>query len=111
MKKRNLKKRGAFTLMEMVTVIFIIGLLIIVFLPSLTKQQKNAEVKADQAFERTLQTQVDLYQEGQSSNVQITWDKMADDHYLTKAQVAKAQAKGYELVEGQVQKKGTAAVN
>lgn len=105
MKKRLMKKRGAFTLMEMVTVIFIIGLLIIVFLPSLTRQQRNAEAKADQAFERTLQTQVDLYQEGQP-DAKITWDKMATDHYLTKAQTDKANEKGYELVDGQVQKKG-----
>lgn len=87
----KLQKQQAFTLMEMVTVIFIIGLLIIVFLPTLSNQRDNASQKADVAFERTLQTQVDLYREDINATDGISWDKMAKDNYLTPTQVEKAK--------------------
>ena len=86
------KKRKAFTLIEMVIVLFIISLLLLIMVPNMAAQKKNADNKSDAAFRTTLKTQAELY----SQNVDVTDDKITvtllrEKDYLTDAQVKKAK--------------------
>lgn len=56
---KHTKRRG-FTLIEVVTTIFIIGLLILLVLPNVNNVRKFAEQKQQTALVQTIQTQVDL---------------------------------------------------
>lgn len=87
------KKRKAFTLIEMVIVLFIISLLLLIMVPNMAAQKKNADNKSDAAFRTTLKTQAELY----SQNVDVTEDNkitvtlLREKDYLTDAQVKKAK--------------------
>ena len=54
-----LRKREAFTLLEMSIVLFIISLLILIVLPNLTAQRKSAKRIHRDAMVSVVQTQVD----------------------------------------------------
>ena len=56
-----LRKREAFTLLEMSIVLFIISLLILIVLPNLTAQRKSAKRIHRDAMVSVVQTQVDEY--------------------------------------------------
>jgi competence protein ComGC len=55
------QKRRGFTLVEVVTTIFIIGLLMMLILPNVERVRSFAEAKQAEAMVQTVQTQVDLY--------------------------------------------------
>ncbi|MFD1472950.1 competence type IV pilus major pilin ComGC [Companilactobacillus mishanensis] len=59
-KKINSRKKKGFTLIEMVIVLFIIGMLMLLILPNLSQQKDKATENSNEAFRTTLQTQVDL---------------------------------------------------
>lgn len=91
------KKHSAFTLIEMVIVLFIISLLLLIIIPNVNQQKKSAESKTNHAFRTTLQTQVDMY-EGQHP----TWEILRKEHYLSDAQAKKAIDDGYKIEAGNV---------
>lgn len=59
--RRFQEDEEGFTLLEMLIVLFILGLLLLVIIPNVTKHQDSAESKGEDAFVSTVQTQVDLY--------------------------------------------------
>lgn len=91
MTKLKKKTREAFTLIEMVIVLFIISLLLVLIIPNLGGQKENAVNKTDEAFRTTLQTQVDMEDEKVTNS-----DKLK----LTDEQKKKAQK--FEIKDGQV---------
>ncbi|UQS83804.1 competence type IV pilus major pilin ComGC [Bombilactobacillus thymidiniphilus] len=97
MKSLRRKKQSAFTLIEMVIVLFIISLLLLIIIPNINSQKNSAKNKTDAAFKTTLQTQVDMY-DGDNP----TWGKLQSDNYLSSAQVNKAQKEGYAIENGTV---------
>ncbi|WP_129044713.1 competence type IV pilus major pilin ComGC [Companilactobacillus metriopterae] len=101
MKKKLLKKtKKAFTLIEMVIVLFIISLLLLIILPNLGEQKKSASNKTDEAFRTTLQTQVDLYDGNAKS-----FDDLENAHLISNKQMKKATDEGYTIINGNVEKK------
>ena len=67
-----LRKREAFTLLEMSIVLFIISLLILIVLPNLTAQRKSAKRIHHDAMVSVVQTQVDEYaNDGGNENVSL----------------------------------------
>ena len=54
------KKFQAFTLIEMVVVLFIISLLLLLVVPNLAKQKTRAENQTTAALVTTIQTQIEL---------------------------------------------------
>lgn len=54
------RKHAAFTLIEIVIVLFIIFLLLII-IPNINQQKQAAQSKTEADFQTTLQTQVDMY--------------------------------------------------
>ncbi|NVY97095.1 prepilin-type N-terminal cleavage/methylation domain-containing protein [Lactobacillus sp. DCY120] len=91
-------KHSAFTLIEMVIVLFIISLLMLIIIPNINQQKKAARSKTDNAFKTTLQTQVNMYD---GSNP--TWDALAKDKYLSNSQLKKATSDGYTINDGVVE--------
>ncbi|MFD1417879.1 prepilin-type N-terminal cleavage/methylation domain-containing protein [Companilactobacillus keshanensis] len=92
MNKLKKKTREAFTLIEMVIVLFIISLLLLLIVPNLGGQKTNAENKTDEAFRSTLQTQVDMAD-----------TKIHDLKELDLSEKQADKAKGYKINEkGQV---------
>ncbi len=95
-KKLQAKQRRAFTLIEMVIVLFIISLLILIIVPNLSASRKNATKTHSEALTQVVQTQVDLYQ-NDNGDKDVTFDELQTDNYLTSKQIAKAKDEGIEI--------------
>lgn len=93
-KLQNLNENG-FTLLEMLTVIFIISLLILLIFPNIADVQEEAEGKTDEAFQATLQTQVDLYEMDDVNTAPATINNIG----LSPKQEAEAEGK-YTISDG-----------
>jgi competence protein ComGC len=98
-----MKRRKGFTLIEMAIVIFIISLLMLLILPNLNQQRKNAQKIHAEAMVSTVQTQVDLYQNEFDDN-DITIAELTSAGYLTKNQEKKATDLGIKIYENKVSK-------
>lgn len=93
MKKLIKKTKKAFTLIEMVVVLFIISLLLLVMIPNLGAQKSNADAKSEDAFKATLQTEVDMYAADKGVSTSTTWDVLKSRDYITQKQYDKAHDK------------------
>lgn len=98
------KKRSAFTLLEMSIVLFIISLLILIILPNITKQRKNAMSIHQDAMVNVVQTQADLF-ENETGHAPDSLQELHANDYLTNAQLAKAQREQIVLYHGKAHKK------
>ncbi|HFI0231110.1 competence type IV pilus major pilin ComGC [Streptococcus iners] len=79
MKKLNKMKVKAFTLVEMLVVLGIISLLLLLFVPNLSKQKEAVQEKGNAAVVKVVESQMELY----------------ELEHDTEATVAELQAKGY----------------
>ncbi len=100
MLKQLLQDEKGFTLLEMLVVLFVIGLLLLVIIPNISQHQDSAQNKGDLAFASTLQTQVDLYRMD-TKQTPTSFEALRGD-YLTDEQASKA-AESYSIVNGKVQ--------
>lgn len=98
-KKYFIRKQPAFTLLEMSIVLFIISLLILIILPNLTQQRRNATRIHRDAMVSVVQTQVDAY-ENETGNSNVSLDQLRQHDYLTTAQVQKARKEHIAIVNG-----------
>lgn len=57
-----MKKYRGFTLIEMLIVLLIISVLILLFVPNLAKHKDEVENKGNDAIEKVVETQIDLYE-------------------------------------------------
>jgi len=98
--------RKGFTLIEMVIVLFIISLLLLIMIPNLTAQKKNATTKSDDAFKTSIVTQAEMYSD-EHGDKEVTLDNMKKDNYVSDNQVEHATKlhlklfktdKGWELL-------------
>ncbi|MGQ7396275.1 competence type IV pilus major pilin ComGC [Streptococcus suis] len=79
MKKLLKMKKKGFTLVEMLVVLGIISVLLLLFVPNLSKQKEAVRKKGDQAVVKVVESQMELYE--------LEHDK--------KATVADLQSEGY----------------
>ncbi|HEL1618908.1 TPA: prepilin-type N-terminal cleavage/methylation domain-containing protein [Streptococcus suis] len=86
MKKLNKMKVKAFTLVEMLVVLGIISLLLLLFVPNLSKQKDAVQKKGNAAVVKVVESQMELYE--------LKYEK--------EATVADLQAVGY-ITEKQAQ--------
>ncbi|MCP8858053.1 competence type IV pilus major pilin ComGC [Latilactobacillus fuchuensis] len=98
-----MRRKKAFTLIEMVIVLAIIALLILLIAPNLMQQKNMAEKKTDQAMVTTIQTQVELAKEDGKGNPTMADLQRRD--FLSPAQVKHAKERGIEINDGVVKKK------
>ena len=59
---KKFKNKEAFTLIEMLIVLFIIAILLILIIPNITKNIDTAKDKSSEAYEKTVQSQVTAYE-------------------------------------------------
>ncbi|NQM51765.1 prepilin-type N-terminal cleavage/methylation domain-containing protein [Streptococcus suis] len=62
MKKLLKLKKKAFTLVEMLVVLGIISLLLLIFVPNLSKQKDAIQKKGDAAVVKVVESQMELYE-------------------------------------------------
>ena len=83
--KTQLCNKKAFTLVEMVIVLFIIALLLLIIIPNMSKQKEVAEEKADAAIIKTVETQKALYE--LEYDQAPTDQELIEKQYLTSEQL------------------------
>lgn len=86
------KTRKAFTLIEMVIVLFIISLLLLIMIPNLAEQKKKATERSDEAFETTIKNQEEMYA-NDHNGTRPTLEELQGEGYITKNQFDKEKAK------------------
>ncbi len=97
------KRQRAFTLIEMVIVVAIIATLVLLISPNLLAQKEQADQRTNDAFNTTIRTQVELYEEN-TGKPPVSFQEMLDAHYLTQKQEEQAKAK--KLAIGDFAKSG-----
>ena len=89
MKKLLKMKKKGFTLVEMLVVLGIISVLLLLFVPNLSKQKESVRKKGDQAVVKVVESQIELYE--------LEHDKKATVADLQSAgYINKKQAEEYE---------------
>jgi competence protein ComGC len=99
MQKKRFARRG-FTLVEVVTTIFIIGLLVMLVLPNVQRVRSFAETKQAEAMVQTVQTQIDLYR-AETMDTDVTMEELTKDgKYLSVAQAERVKKLGIHIDKG-----------
>lgn len=101
MTKLKSQRRSGFTLLEMAIVLFIISLLILIVIPNLSKQRKNATGIHSKAMVNVIQTQADLFQNEQGRNP-ASLNELYKNQYLTTSQLQSAKKNHIVIVKGNV---------
>ncbi|QLL77567.1 competence protein ComGC [Ligilactobacillus saerimneri] len=96
MKKYLAKKIPAFTLLEMAVVLFIISLLVLIILPNVAAQRKNASKINRNALQTELNTQAQLYMNDHNVN-SVTVADLEQANYLTASQVEAIKREHLEI--------------
>ncbi|MFI3087542.1 competence type IV pilus major pilin ComGC [Streptococcus sp. 2022WUSS037] len=84
MKKLIEMKVKAFTLVEMLVVLGIISLLLLLFVPNLSKQKDAVQKKGDAAVVKVVESQMELYELEHDKEATVADLQAAD--YITKEQ-------------------------
>lgn len=85
------KIHKAFTLIEMVIVLFIISLLLLIMIPNLMTEKNKADERSNEAFVSMINTQREIYAENNPEEVP-TLKQLADHGYISVKQYEKAQS-------------------
>ena len=85
--KKLLKKKKAFTLIELLICLFIIGLMMLLIIPNIAKQREEAQKKADDAIVKVIKNQQELYQLDKNVKDKPTADQLAKENYITAEQL------------------------
>jgi len=87
------KKFKAFTLIEMIIVLFIIGMLMMIFVPNLSQKGNDAKEKSDIAIAKVVQQEIELFkaEKGEEPNedriVELVGKKRAEIYQNHKDEV------------------------
>ena len=85
--KKLLKKKKAFTLIELLICLFIIGLMMLLIIPNIAKQREEAQKKADDAIVKVIKNQQELYQLDKNVKDKPSADQLAKENYITAEQL------------------------
>ena len=91
MKKIKRVSVRAFTLIEMLVVLLIISILLLLFVPNLTKQKDKVKDTGGSAVVKVVESQAELY-ELKNVNEKATLGKLVADGRITDKQVASYKA-------------------
>ena len=83
------KKMSAFTLIEMVLVLFIISLLLLLVIPNINHQRQRANTINTEALDTQFKTQAQLYLEEHPTVDKVSTSELLKDGYLTEEQAEK----------------------
>lgn len=87
MKKLLLKKKKAFTLIELLICLFIIGLMMLLIIPNIAKQREEAQKKSDAAIVKVIENQKELYKLDNKTDKDPSMDELKTGKYITQEQV------------------------
>ncbi|HEM2816141.1 prepilin-type N-terminal cleavage/methylation domain-containing protein [Streptococcus suis] len=92
MKKLLKLKKKAFTLVEMLVVLGIISLLLLIFVPNLSKQKAAVQEKGNAAVVKVVESQMELYELEHDKEATVA-DLQADGYITEKQAEEYAKAK------------------
>ncbi|MEO1773148.1 type II secretion system protein G [Enterococcus sp. 665A] len=78
------KKLEGFTLLEMMVVLFVIGILLLLFVPNIMKQKESAQGKNDESIAKVVETQMEVYE--LDTGTRPTLEVLVDKEYITEKQ-------------------------
>ncbi|MFD2306400.1 competence type IV pilus major pilin ComGC [Enterococcus termitis] len=88
---RNKKMNySGFTLLEMLVVLLIISVLILLFVPNLSKHKDGVDQKGNEAIIKIIETQTELYV--MEKNQTPTVEQLVKEQYISQEQYEKYQA-------------------
>ncbi|UUV98678.1 hypothetical protein G314FT_08320 [Vagococcus luciliae] len=90
------KKNDGFTLLEMLIVLLVIAVLIILFVPNLSKQQASINKQGDDALSKVIQTQTEMYYLDNNERPKDL-DELVQGGYISKEQKDKAEKIGIKV--------------
>ena len=90
------KKNDGFTLLEMLIVLLVIAVLIILFVPNLSKQQASINKQGDDALSKVIQTQTEMYYLDNNERPKDL-DELVKGGYISKEQKDKAEKIGIKV--------------
>ena len=96
--KKLLKKKKAFTLIELLICLFIIGLMMLLIIPNIANQRKEAQKKSDAAIVKVIENQQELYQLDKNVKDKPDVSTLKKDGYITQE-----QAEAYDKVTKKTQ--------
>ena len=85
--KKLLKKKKAFTLIELLICLFIIGLMMLLIIPNIANQRQKAQEKSDAAIVKVIENQQELYQLDKNVKDKPNAQTLKDDGYITQEQL------------------------
>jgi competence protein ComGC len=90
-KMKNKKAYSGFTLIEMLIVLLIISVLILLFVPNLSKHKETVNEESNQAIVKVVETQMELYSIEKDSALPNT-ETLVKEGYITEDQKEKYDA-------------------
>lgn len=84
--KMKTKKKG-FTLIELLVCLFIIGLMMLLIIPNITKQREEAKKKSDAAVVHIVKNQQQTYMLDHNTNTVPTVDELLKQKYIDQKQL------------------------
>ncbi len=84
--KKLLKKKKAFTLIELLICLFIIGLMMLLIIPNIAKQREEAQKKSDAAIVKVVENQKELYKLDNKSDKEPSIEELKTGKYITQEQ-------------------------
>ncbi|MGK0552407.1 competence type IV pilus major pilin ComGC [Enterococcus faecalis] len=90
MKKRKKNTYEGFTLLEMLIVLFILSVLILLFVPNLSKHKETVNKKGDDALLKVVDAQIELYSLEKNRTPSLT--DLVNEGYITQEQSEKYRA-------------------
>ena len=84
--KKLLKKKKAFTLIELLICLFIIGLMMLLIIPNIANQRQKAQEKSDAAIVKVIENQQELYQLDKNVKDKPDVSTLKKDGYITQEQ-------------------------
>ena len=96
--KKLLKKKKGFTLIELLICLFIIGLMMLLIIPNIANQRKEAQKKSDAAIVKVIENQQELYHLDKNVKDKPDVSTLKKDGYITQE-----QAEAYDKVTKKTQ--------
>lgn len=85
--KKLLKKKKGFTLIELLICLFIIGLMMLLIIPNIANQRKEAQKKSDAAIVKVIENQQELYQLDKNVKEKPDVSTLKNNGYITQEQL------------------------
>ncbi|MDT2612973.1 competence type IV pilus major pilin ComGC [Enterococcus dongliensis] len=86
------KQSPAFTLLEMLVVLFVISLLLLLFVPKLVSQKESASKQSDTAIAKVVETQIEVFELDNER-------KPSKQELIEQGYVKESQYEAYERVQ------------